>query len=161
MIQLITVIVTAVLVAVDQLTKFFVCRSLKPIGERMLIPGVLQLHYVENTGAMMGTMRGKTTLMIVAAAVALVVLSALLFMKKIKFGFMYCCFVGIISGGIGNIIDRVARGFVVDFIEVLFVDFYVFNFADCLITVGAFLIIGYEIYDMIKESKQKKEKDNA
>ena len=74
---------------------------------------------------------------------------------------MYCCIIAIVSGGIGNIIDRVVRGYFVDFIEFLFVDFYVFNFADCLITVGAFLIIGYEIYDIIKDRKKKKVEQNA
>ena len=67
----------------------------------------------------------------------------------------------IAAGGIGNIIDRIFRGFVVDYIEVLFVDFYVFNFADCLVTVGAFLILFYEIYGIYKEAKQKKEKTNG
>lgn len=161
MIHFITAAAIAVLVAIDQLTKYFVVTDLKPIGEKMLIPGFIQFNYVENTGAMMGMMSGKTTIMIIAAVIALVVLFALLFTKKIKFGFLYCCIIAIISGGIGNIIDRVFRGYVVDFIEFLFVDFYVFNFADCLITVGAFLIIGYEIYDIIKESRKKKEKANA
>ncbi len=158
MIQFLTVLFIAVLVGADQLIKFFVVADLKPIGEKMLIPGFIQLHYVENDGAMMGLMSGKTTVMIIAAAVALVVLFALIFSKKIKFGFLYCCLVMIISGGIGNIIDRIFRGFVVDYIEVLFVDFYVFNFADCLVTVSAFLIIGYEIYDLVKDAKSKKVK---
>jgi signal peptidase II len=58
-----------------------------------------------------------------------------------------------ISGGIGNIIDRIRLHYVVDFIEPLFVDFAVFNFADCLVTVGAFTLIIYLIVDMIKDSK--------
>ena len=161
MINIITAAVIALLVGIDLLTKYFVVTDLKPVGEKMLIPGVLQFSYVENTGAMMGMLGGKTTLMIVAAFIALAVLFALIITKKIRFGFLYCCIIAIVSGGIGNIIDRVVRGYVVDFIEFLFVDFYVFNFADCLITVGAFLIIGYEIYNMIKEQKNKKVEQNA
>lgn len=161
MINIITAAVIAALVGIDQLTKYFVVADLKPIGEKMLIPGVLRFNYVENTGAMMGLLGGKTTLMIVAALIALVVLFALIITKNIRFGFVYCCIIAIVSGGIGNIIDRVVRGYVVDFIEFLFVDFYVFNFADCLITVGAFLIIGYEIYDIIKDRKKKKVEQNA
>lgn len=64
-----------------------------------------------------------------------------------------------VSGGIGNIIDRIRLKYVVDFIEPLFVDFAVFNFADCLITVGAFTLIGYLIYDMVKEAKQQKQQN--
>ena len=62
---------------------------------------------------------------------------------------------------IGNLIDRFRLGYVIDYIDVLFVKFYVFNFADCLVTVGAFLIIGYQIYEIIKDTKEKKEKQNG
>ena len=66
-----------------------------------------------------------------------------------------------VSGGIGNIIDRLRLKYVVDFIEPLFVNFAVFNFADCLITVGAFALIIYLIVDLIKDSaKQKKSVEN-
>lgn len=160
MTAVITAIVVLLLTIIDQVIKYFVCINLKPVGSKMLIEGVLQLNYVENTGAMMGIMQGKTTLLAVLATIILVVLFALIALKKIKFGFLYCCFVMIVSGGLGNIIDRIFRGFVVDYIEVLFVDFYVFNFADCLITASAFLIIGYEIYDMIRDSRRKKENSN-
>ena len=83
MIYLISVIATVVLVALDQLIKFFVCADLKPIGEKMLIPGFLQLNYVENTGAMMGFMQGQTAIMTVASVIILVVLFVLIFTKKI------------------------------------------------------------------------------
>ena len=62
-----------------------------------------------------------------------------------------------ISGGIGNIIDRIRLHYVVDYIEPLFVNFAVFNFADCLITVGAFTLIIYLIYDLVKDTKKSKE----
>lgn len=160
-INIISAVTVILLVGIDQLTKYFAVSSLKPIGEKMLIPGFLQLTYVENTGAMMGLLGGKTALMIVLAFIALAVLLALVISKKIQFGFLYCCIAAIVAGGIGNIIDRVFRGYVVDFIEFLFVDFYVFNFADCLITVGAFLIVFYEIYEIIKEQKAKKVEKNG
>lgn len=156
MTAIVTAVVIALLTAIDQIIKYFVYTDLRPIGSKMLIKGFVQLNYVENTGAMMGSMQGKTTLLAIAAAVILIVLFVLIITKKIRFGFIYCCIVMIASGGLGNIIDRIFRGFVVDYIEVLFVDFYVFNFADCLVTVAAFLIIGYEIYDTVKEAKNKK-----
>lgn len=157
MTAIITALVIALLTATDQIIKYFVCKLLRPIGSKLLIDGVLQLTYVENNGAMMGMLKGKTVLMAVAAAIVLGILFFLIISKKIKFGFIYCCLVMVVSGGIGNIIDRIFRGFVVDYIEVLFVDFYVFNFADCLVTVGAFLIVGYEIYDLLRSSKKNKE----
>ena len=66
----------------------------------------------------------------------------------------------VISGGLGNVIDRILYGFVVDFIEPMFIDFAVFNFADCCITVGAFMLIGYEIYELITEKKKKADKND-
>lgn len=161
MIALISFISVVLLVGLDQLIKHFVVLYLKPLGSVMFIDGFLQFSYVENTGAMMGLMEGKTTFMIIAALVVLIVLFALLLTNKIKFGFEFCCFIMIAAGGIGNIIDRIFRGFVVDYIEVLFVDFYVFNFADCLVTVGAFLILFYEIYGIYKDFKTKKVEKNG
>ncbi len=161
MIQIVSLAVIAVLTAADQLIKYFVVTYLKPIGEKLIIPGVLRFTYVENDGAMMGLFGGKAQVMMWITVVIIAVLLVLLLLKKINFGFNYCCLVAIIAGGIGNLIDRFRLGFVVDYIDVLFVKFYVFNFADCLITVGAFLIIGYQIYEIIRETKGKKEKQNG
>ena len=161
MVQIVSLAVISVLTAADQLIKYFVLTYLKPIGEKLVIPGVLRFTYVENDGAMMGLFGGKAQVMMWITVVIIAVLLVLLMMKKIKFGFNYCCLVAIIAGGIGNLIDRFRLGFVIDYIDVLFVKFYVFNFADCLVTVGAFLIIGYQIYEIIRETKGKKEKQNG
>lgn len=161
MVALFSALSVVLLVGIDQLIKYFVVLNLKPVGSVMFIKGFLQFSYVENTGAMMGLMEGKTTIMIIAALIVLSVLFILILTNKIKFGFEFCCFVMIAAGGIGNIIDRIFRGFVVDYIEVLFIDFYVFNFADCLVTVGAFLILFYEIYGIYKDAKLKKVEKNG
>lgn len=161
MLQFISLAVIALLTAADQVIKYFIVSDLKPVGEMILIPGVLRLTYVENDGAMMGMLGGKASAMTVVTVVVLIALVAVLLSKKVKFGLVYCCFVAIIAGGIGNLIDRFRLGYVVDYIDVLFVKFYVFNFADCLVTVGAFLIIGYELYEIIREGRAKKEKQNG
>ena len=161
MVALFSALSVVLLVGIDQLIKYFVVLNLKPVGSVMFIKGFLQFSYVQNTGAMMGLMEGKTTIMIIAALIVLSVLFILILTNKIKFGFEFCCFVMIAAGGIGNIIDRIFRGFVVDYIEVLFIDFYVFNFADCLVTVGAFLILFYEIYGIYKDAKLKKVEKNG
>ena len=62
----------------------------------------------------------------------------------------------IVGGGIGNMIDRIWLGYVVDFIDFTLIDFAVFNVADCFITVGAFALMGYLLLDMIREMKQQK-----
>jgi signal peptidase II len=157
MLPLFTLLSVLALTGADQLLKQLVIVHLRDREPIVLIPHVLQLHYTENDGAMMGMLQGKTVLMIVLALAVFVVLLYLVFSKKIRFGLVYCCLAGILAGGLGNLIDRIFRGFVVDYIEVLFVRFYIFNFADCLITVGAFLIVIYEICEMIRDGKKKKE----
>ena len=157
MIQIVSLFVIAVLTAADQLIKYFVVADLKPIGEKTVIPGVLRFAYVENDGAMMGLFGGKAQVMMWLTVVIIAVILVLLMLKKVKFGFNYCCLVAIVAGGIGNLIDRFRLGFVIDYIDVLFVKFYVFNFADCLVTVGAFLMIGYQIYEIIRETREKKQ----
>ena len=146
------------LVAVDQIIKFFVDMYLKPIGSVLVIKNFLQFSYYENDGAMMGMMNGKIVIMTVLALVCLAVIAFVIFSGKIKFGVDYCCIVLMMAGGLGNIIDRIFRGYVIDYIEVLFIDFYIFNFADCLVTCAAVVMICYQIYEIIKENKAKKEK---
>lgn len=147
------------MVLTDQIIKYFVDLYLKPISVKMLIPGFMQLHYLQNDGAMMGFMSGKTQFMTIASVICMLGIVAVILSGKIKFGVEYICIVFMSAGGLGNIIDRVFRGYVIDYIEVLFVDFYIFNFADCLVTCSAFVIIFYEIYSVYKDFKNKKEKN--
>ena len=70
--------------------------------------------------------------------------------------FYKICIPMIIAGGLANTIDRVYRGFVVDYIQTLFVDFPVYNFADILVVCGAFLLAGYLVYEIIMDEKAKR-----
>lgn len=157
-IKLYSIILMLSLVSIDQIIKYYVDLYLKPIGSVTVINKVLQLSYYENDGAMMGMMNGKTLTMTILAVICLVVIAFVIFSGKVKFGIDYCCIVLMMSGGLGNIIDRIFRGYVIDYIEVLFVDFYIFNFADCLVTCAAILMICNQIYEIYKENKAKKEK---
>ncbi|MBO5937531.1 MAG: signal peptidase II [Clostridia bacterium] len=157
-IKLYSVISIVLLVLADQIIKLFVDMYLKPVGSVPVIYKILQLSYYENDGAMMGMMSGKTVTMTVLAVICLGVIAFVIFSGKVKFGVDYCCIVLMMSGGLGNIIDRIFRGYVIDYIEVLFVDFYIFNFADCLVTCAAILMICNQIYEIAKERKAKKEK---
>lgn len=161
MLQTVTLLVIAVLVAVDQIIKYFVSTNMQ-VGESCLtIPHFIEIRYCQNFGGMMGTFGGKAKILAVLTVVIIAVGIVLLLTKKIKFGFVYVCITGILAGGIGNLIDRLRLGYVIDYINALFVDFYIFNFADCLVTVGAFLIVFYEIYEIVKESKSSEiESDN-
>lgn len=160
MLQVITILSIVALVGTDQLIKLLVLEYLQPIGSLPLIDGVLQLRYAENTGAAFGSFSGQTTALSIFTLVAIIVGIIFLLSKKIKFGVEYVCIALIIAGGAGNLIDRVFRGFVVDYIEPLFIDFAIFNFADILVTCSAIVLIIWTIYDIYREHKAEKELKN-
>lgn len=157
MIQALTLLVISILVVADQLIKKAVVANLA-VGESCLrVPGFIEIQYCRNYGGMMGTFDGMAKILSVIAIIILIAVLAMMLTKKIKFGVLYVGLAMIVAGGIGNLIDRVMFGYVIDYINVLFVDFYIFNFADCLITVGSFGLIIYEIYELIVEMRKKGE----
>jgi signal peptidase II len=152
------VIFVLTLVGVDQLIKYFVIEYLKPIGVFELIGGFIRLRYVENTGAVFGSFSSHTAVLTVVSIILLIVTIYFLVSQKNKSKLVSLTLLLMIAGGIGNIIDRIRLHFVVDYIEPTFIDFAVFNFADCLITVGAFVLMIYLVIDIVKDEKTKKEK---
>ncbi len=156
MLQVITLISIAVLVAVDQIIKLLVIEHLEPIGSLTLIDGFIQLNYAENTGAAFGSFSGKTSLLSVFTFVIIVVGILYLMLKKRKLDVEYICITLIIAGGLGNLIDRVFRGYVVDYIEPLFIEFAIFNFADILVTCSSIVLVIWLLYDIYRESKREK-----
>jgi len=136
----------AILVTLDQLVKLWAIANLHNRPERPLIQGFLHLIYVENTGAAFGFLSGFSGAQAVLTAVKVIFLvgAALYFAKlpcEARFNFVRIPVVMIAAGGVGNLIDRVRLGFVVDMFAFRFMDFPVFNVADIYVTVGAFLII--------------------
>lgn len=157
MFQAVSLLVIAVLTAIDQLTKYAAVMTVKVNGPKEFLFGLFQFRYVENTGAAFSSFSDNTQLLTVATVIILAVCLLLLMSRRFKPLFINICLLLVVAGGLGNVIDRILYGFVVDFIEPLFIDFAVFNFADCCITVGAFMLIGYEIYDLFSERKKKAE----
>ncbi len=153
---IISLVSIAVLSAVDQIIKFFAERDLAPISEKVVIKGFLGWEYVQNTGAAFGSFSNNTAVLSVITGIIILIGIIAIIAKKITNKFLLTVAVMIISGGIGNLIDRIARGYVTDYIKVLFIDFPVFNFADILVTCGSFLLIIYLIRDIYKDRKKKK-----
>lgn len=156
-------VVVALIAVADQLIKRAVLASSLVHGEDItVISGFLELEYVENTGAAFSLFEGRTQILSVFSALVLLVGIYLLFARKIKSKVMLISVVMIMGGGLGNLIDRIIYHFVVDYIKVLFIDFPVFNFADCFITVGEFILIGYLLWDIFRDFKKSKtEKDKV
>ncbi len=155
------VFVTLIAVA-DRLIKQLVLASPLSDGEIFtVISNFLQFRYVENTGAAFSLFEGKTDMLSVFSAVVIVAGVVVIFNRKIKSKVLLASIVMMLGGGLGNLIDRVTLHFVVDYIEVLFIDFPVFNFADCFVTVGAFVMIGYMVRDIWCDYKKGKVKNNG
>jgi signal peptidase II len=160
MFQAVSIAIIAVLTVIDRLTKYAAVSTVKIDGPKEFFFGLFNFTYVENTGAAFSLFSGKTDALSVLTVLFLVAIFFLLMKKTFSSKFLNTCLLLVFAGGLGNLIDRIAYGYVVDFIEPLFIDFAVFNFADCCITVGAFMLIGYEIYEIIRERKKKAESDD-
>lgn len=142
----------AALTAIDQFIKMTVITNLKPIGSITCIPGLLEFTYIENTGAAFGFFSGFSW--VIMALTMLLSLALLVFLFRYKhhtFLSNTACIL-VVAGGIGNLIDRFAFGYVVDYIHVLFFP-YVFNFADCCVVVGAILFAVWYLF--IKDKKEQ------
>ncbi len=150
----VSVLICITLIGIDQISKLLAINYLSSVEYVDVIKNVLRLRYVENTGAIFGSFASHTVVLTVFSAILLIFTIVYLVENKDKSKFINICLLLMISGGIGNIIDRIRLNYVVDFIEPVFVDFAVFNFADCLITVGAFSIIIYLCIDLIKDIKK-------
>lgn len=156
MFQAIYIAAIALLTVIDQLTKYAAINTVKVNGPYEFLFGLFKFRYVENTGAAFSSFSNNKTVLILLSGLLLIGVLIVLLGRKIESKFVNFSLVLVAAGGLGNMIDRVLNGFVVDFIEPLFIDFAVFNFADCCITVGAFLLVGYEIFDAVRESKKNK-----
>lgn len=161
MFQFISLLIIALLTAIDRITKVVIVNTVKVNGPVSFLFGAFQLRYTENTGAAFSSFSDNTVVLSVFTVLVIILCLFVLLTRRVKSKFANACLILIISGGIGNAIDRIFNGFVVDFIEPLFMDFAVFNFADCCITVGAFLLIGYELYELVNEKKHNKEQSEA
>lgn len=132
----------AAIVIADQIAKYFTVTYIPTVGVQPFIPGLLQITYVRNTGAAFSSFEGQQWLF----ALIFLVLTGLIFCEYFKkpMGFSTFerwCIAAIYGGGLGNMIDRVRLGYVVDMIETTFMKFPVFNVADCFITCGCIALM--------------------
>ena len=138
---------SAGIVAVDQLTKFLVIANIPLYADIPFIPGIIQLTYVRNTGAAFSMLQGQRWLFVVVFVILTVLIVLEYFKSPMPFTkFERWCIAAVYGGGLGNVIDRVFRGYVVDMLETKFMDFPVFNVADCFITCGCILLLVHIIF---------------
>ena len=143
-------------VMADQLTKLWVSGSLMGEGVVRVIPGIINFRYVENTGMAFSMMSDMTLVLTVASGVLTVVMGVLLWKLKSRGRFLCISLSLIMAGAIGNLIDRIFAGFVVDFIEFAFVNFAVFNVADICVCVGTAMLVIYILFLADRKKEEKK-----
>lgn len=153
-----SIIIIVLLIAADQFLKIFMVNTVfAEATVRDLIKfgdlDVIGLRYVENRGAAFSSFEGARWFLIILTVVLIVLLTVWVIRDKKKNPFMVYSAAAVIAGGIGNLIDRIRLGYVVDYIEVRLFDFAIFNFADISVVLGAICLV---IYVCFVESKSEK-----
>ncbi len=153
---MIYLILTILLIIIDQVTKILTVKYI-PLEESFsVINGILSLSYIKNSGAAWGIFAGGRWFLIIFTAIVLIFLTVIIIKRKSE-NKLFCYSLSLIyAGAIGNIIDRIFRdGMVIDMIKVDFINFPIFNFADCCVVVGTILLSIYILF------YYDKEKDNG
>lgn len=155
--------ISAVIILTDFIAKRIVLAQLKEVSTVPLWNGVFHLTYVENRGAAFGILQNQKWFFIVLTAIVLAVVIYVALRQKFKHPIL-CTALSLLAGGaVGNLIDRVVYGYVVDFLDFCLIDFPVFNIADIFIVIGAILLAIYFIFFDKEEEKEteKNEQDNC
>lgn len=150
-------VIAAAIVGLDQWTKALTLaadRAGSLPSESIL--GIFHITHTENDGAIWGILSGQTWLFILIMVLFLAVLGVMIWRKWLTKKFEWLCLAFIAGGGIGNMIDRLVSGSVTDMIKFDFVEFPVFNVADCFITVGCAALL---IYILFFDREKKHEAD--
>lgn len=136
----------ALIVVLDQVTKYLTVANI-PLGTAIpAIPGLFQLTYLRNTGMAFSMLEGGRWFFLIMTAAAFVFMGIVLKKKWITHPTGLWAVASIAGGAIGNLIDRIRLGYVIDMIEVTFMEFAVFNVADCFVVCGAILLVIYAFF---------------
>lgn len=146
-------LIVLVLVLSDQISKQAAVEHLKNSADLILIPGVLQLHYLENTGAAFSLLEGNMTLFYITTPILTLLLAYLYLRTPVRKRYLplLAVYLFLVAGALGNLIDRILYWYVIDFIYFSLIDFPVFNVADIYVTcsiVVLFLLILFYFKDM-------------
>lgn len=160
MFQLISTIIAVVLVAVDQVIKNWAAETLIK-GEISVIEHVLYLKYAENTGVAFSMFSDNRWVLIGVTSIMLVAVLAFFLSGKVTEKLEIFSLSLLLSGGVGNLIDRISLGYVIDYIDLRIINFAIFNFADICICVGAFLLCVAVYFSDKKEKEEKIAKENT
>ncbi len=159
-------IIAVFAVLADQLSKHFVVQAAQPVEGNSawssdFIPGIMSFIYRENRGAAFSMLSDNRWVFMSVSAVAMAIILYLLIKEYRRHVLLNISLAMVLGGGIGNMIDRIRLGYVVDFFKTEFVDFAIFNVADCFITVGAILLGVYVVFFEVKVEKRLQAEEAA
>ena len=149
-----SVLMIVLIILFDQITKYFAKSTLYPDKAKDFIKGFVEFRYAENTGVAFSMFSGGRWFFIVLTAVVALGVLLYMFTKGQKNLWLFWTLGVIFSGAVGNLIDRAFLGYVIDFINPTFVNFAVFNIADCAVTLGTISLIAYLVFDVFKKEKK-------
>lgn len=150
-----SLVIAGLVVVIDQVIKYFVAMYLPQAGVVTAIPHLLDLNYVENPGVAFGMFENMRWIFVALTSVIIVILLYIIIFKKIKSKIFLISSALIIGGGIGNLIDRVLYGYVIDYLQLSFFS-PVCNFADYAVTVGTVLLVIYLLFMSDSSKKENK-----
>lgn len=145
-----------ILILADQLTKYIIYANFHLYETKPVIDGVFHFTYIQNPGAVGGLFADSPWVFNSITTIVIIVCLFMFFTGRIKSKLAIWAVALVVSGGIGNMIDRLTLGYVIDFIDIRIINFYIFNVADCCVTIGAGMLILYFISDMVKEFRKDK-----
>ena len=144
---MLTVIIAAICFAIDRVAKVLTQVFVKPVGSIVVIENIFSFTYVENEGAAHGILQGKRWLFIAITCAVVVFMVIFLLKNYSRMTPLFRVSVGLILGGaLGNLFDRIVYGYVVDMMQVTFIDYPVFNPADNMLVVGVILLGIYLLF---------------
>lgn len=149
---MLAIFITFAVVIIDQITKYLINYNMRIYDSVQVIPGILNFTYIQNKGAAWGIFADKRWIFLLFSTVAILLIIYILLKYRNGSKLMIVALSLALGGGIGNMIDRIFfgkkifDGAVIDFIEAAFIDFPIFNFADCCVCIGMALLFVYLIF---------------
>ena len=156
---IISMIIMALIVVADQVSKLLVLANIPLRTSVEVIPGVFKFTYIQNDGAAFGMLDDARWVFMLLSTVAIIGAIAYMFIKKPQSKLLCISLAFVVGGGIGNMIDRVRLGYVVDFLDFCaFPKLWMWNFnvADSFVVVGAGMLMLWMVLDLIREIKEEK-----
>ncbi|HLR92365.1 MAG TPA: signal peptidase II [Atopostipes sp.] len=139
-------ILTALLVLIDQVTKYLTVQNIELYEVIEVIPNILSFTYIQNTGAAWSILEGQMWFFYIVTVVVVVFLLYYLFTEARQDRILGTILSIILAGTLGNFIDRIIFQYVIDMIRLEFINFPIFNIADSLLTIGVIALFIYSFY---------------